>query len=109
MSELTRKRKIPLILVYVPCREQVYFDARMAAEMKDIGIDPAFASRLVGHASQDLSAIAARHQALFYDMTPDLRKKRDEAPLYFYYDRHFTPAGHAAAAEGFVHFLRLHS
>ena len=58
--------------------------------------------------SQRLAEIAARRGLTLIDLLPALRSARDNgaAPLYFEYDKHWTPAGHQVVAQAIEARLR---
>jgi len=70
---------------------------RTAATFKAFGLDPSL-SQLDGPAQAVLKVIPTGLAAV--DLTPALREKVTLEPLYYTFDPHWTPAGHAQAAEG---------
>jgi lysophospholipase L1-like esterase len=87
------------LLVILPDQIQVEPDA------PPIAIDPNL------YAVQDRLAEFGRQSGIaVLDLTPRLREawERGQRPLYFRFDRHFTPLGHRVAAETILEWLEEH-
>ena len=57
--------------------------------------------------NQRLGEVAARLGATYFDLGPAFREEAATSPrLFYHFDRHFTPAGHAVVARHLEHFLR---
>jgi len=100
LADEVRGRGATLVLVGVPARFEV--DDRSWQLTRTLyGIDDSAWDR--GRMMARLSRIATLERIPFLDLTAPLRAAR-EAP-YFTYDGHWTPSGHAAAAQALLDTL----
>ena len=99
--------RVPLAIVSIPTRAQVYpqhwDEVRRRFKLRDEDFDLEKPQRL-------LSEFAAARGIPLIDLLPALRRARErDGPLYFQTDIHWTPRGHAVAAEEILRQLRAMS
>lgn len=89
LAALTRRNGKPLFIFLLPFKEQVYFD--LIPEKYKKGKDPQRPARI-------LMDLCAEEGVKCFDFSEDIRRNRS-GKIYWDYDVHFTPAGHAVTAE----------
>ncbi len=107
LDEEVKTRGGQLAVVIVNAPEQVYPErwaaiSKAMAPSQDHSWDP-------GAPNRRLAAILDEADIPYLDLLPIFQEAAEQPetpPLYFYFDFHWSPAGHALAAEGVESFLR---
>jgi lysophospholipase L1-like esterase len=86
--ERSRENRAHLLVVMIPTREQIHPD-----------LAPDDRPRDWEKPQRHFRAFLQRSGIPFVDLFPLLAAERDTAPLYYRFDAHWTPRGHALAAE----------
>ncbi len=105
-GELCRRQGAQFLVVFVPSKDRIYLDhTRFAA-----GAEPLHWER---NDLPDRLATAVQQadpDAGFLDLTPVFRQRAARGEiLYFLQDTHWSPLGHAAAADAIAARLQLHA
>ena len=95
MVELCRARGCELVAVMIPTREQVSPELAPSGRERDWE-----------KPQRHFRAFFERAGIPFVDLLPAVRAAKDEAPLYYRFDAHWTARGHALAAENVAAFLK---
>jgi hypothetical protein len=88
IAEICREHGAQLLVVMIPTREQIHPELAPDDEPRDWE-----------KPQRHFRAFLDRQEIAFLDLLPLLRPRRDEAPLYYRFDAHWTPLGHALAAD----------
>lgn len=94
IAELCRKHGARLLVVMIPTREQLHQE-----------LAPDDRPRDWEKPQRHFTAFLERSGIPYLDLRPGLEAVRDEAPLYYTFDAHWTPRGHALAAEAIAEKL----
>jgi hypothetical protein len=97
----SERRGIPVAVVIVPSKEEVYRAARLRA-----GGSPQF-DETFSAMRRRMGQVCTEHGFVFFDLTDPMREhvERTKEQVYYCWDGHWNPRGHAVAAELTLDFL----
>lgn len=99
MAALAAKARIPLVVLMIPAREQVYPDKRPSVGNRDRDLEKP---------QRIFSAFFERERIPYLDLLPHLKGPAREAGLYFPYDMHWNAKGHDLGARVVAAYLVEH-
>lgn len=99
MARLAAKEKIPLVVIMIPAREQVYPDE--FGLLNHPGLDLEKPQRI-------FSEFFERERIPYLDLLPYLRARSKESQFYFREDMHWTVKGHELGSKVITDFLVEH-
>jgi hypothetical protein len=94
MADLCRAHGIAFAVVMIPAREQVMPELARRSQARDWE-----------KPQRHFRAFFERSDIPFVDLLPAVRAAREDAPLYYRFDAHWTARGHALAAASVAEFL----
>jgi len=107
MNEIAEGQGARLAVMIVPTAEQVPGNGRNRPVADDPDDDETVPAPGLENPEETLAAITGRLDVPTVDLLPAMQREADRSRtrLYFRQNRHFTPAGHALAAQELYRFL----
>lgn len=102
MKQYSEAHGARFLLIAIPFATQVYPEAQIGNERQVKLPDTVRTSR---RPQEMLERFSRTNGIAYVDLLPDFVVARDNAPLFFRYDTHLTPAGHQVIASALARFL----